>query len=396
MKLTEARARKLPLPKIGSTFTFCDEVKGFGVRCSPGARSYVVQYRDNGRKQRLTLGRVGILPFVGPADAPGARDLALTALSAARRGEDPRVAVGRVRAPHGLTLAALWKAYQDAGYPRLRGVGHKRASTIASDRNRFRRYFAPRIATKPVTEIDTAVARRWLDKITQRGQRAQCLILLKSLLSFAHSRGLATVQEIDIVAEKSRWVQNFLVPSELRQLDTACAALAIEQPGRLAGFVALRLLILTGCRTSEILSAQRHHFDAKAGTLWLVRDKVSDNGREVMLSPAAVALFAALPATSSSFFFPSSAKCGHMTTLQKHADEAFARAGVERVRIHDLRHSFASAGISDGLSLFAVGRLLGHRDAASTERYSHLSREHRRTALERVSAVLTGNGGKAS
>lgn len=390
MKLTEARARKLPLPKTGSTFTFCDEVKGFAVRCSPGARSYIVQYRDHGRKQRLTLGRVGILPFVGPANAPGARDLALTALSAARRGEDPRVAIGRVRAPKGLSLAALWKAYQDAGFPRLRGVGHKRASTITSDRNRFRRYFAPKLAAKAVAEIDTALVRRWLDKIAQRGQRAQCLILLKSLLNFGRSRGLATVQAIDIVAEKSRWMQTFLTPEQLRALDATCTALAIEQPARQAGFIALQLLIATGCRTSEILSAQRRHFDAQAGTLWLARDKSSDNGREVLLSPAAVALFGALPATSSPYFFPSTAKCGHMTTLQKHADNAFARAGLKRVRIHDLRHSFASAAVGDGVPLYTVGELLGHRDVHTTQRYAHLARDRKRDALDRVTAAING------
>jgi hypothetical protein len=100
---TEHRARRLPLPESGQRFTFCDEVKGFGVRCTSGARTYVVQLRYIGRKHRITLGPVGTLPFTGPAHAPGARDLAIAAITAARRGS--RVAIGQRRQPTGLTLA---------------------------------------------------------------------------------------------------------------------------------------------------------------------------------------------------------------------------------------------------------------------------------------------------
>jgi hypothetical protein len=114
MRLTEHRARHLPLPKSGQRFTFCNEVRGFGVRCTPGGRSYIVQVRYNGRKPRITLGPVGTLPFVGPADAPGARDLAIAAITAARRGERPDLAVGRRKQPAGLTVAQVWKAYSDA------------------------------------------------------------------------------------------------------------------------------------------------------------------------------------------------------------------------------------------------------------------------------------------
>jgi integrase len=115
-----------------------------------------------------------------------------------------------------------------------------------------------------------------------------------------------------------------------------------------------------------------------------------------LLSPAAVALFSALPVTTSPYLFPSPAECGHMTTLQKHADDAFARAGVERVRNHDLRHSFASAGIGDGLSLCAISELLGHRDVRSTQRYAHLARDRKRAALDRVAAVINGEAGPTS
>jgi integrase len=159
----------------------------------------------------------------------------------------------------------------------------------------------------------------------------------------------------------------------------------------MAGFIALRVLIATGCRTGEVLSAQRRYFDPANATLWLPVDKNSDDGREVLLSAAAVNALAALPVTSSPYLFPSPrARTGHMRTLQKHADDAFACAGLTRVRVHDLRHSFASAAVGDGLSLFLAAALLGHRDLSSTKRYAHLERDRKRAALDRVTAALNG------
>jgi integrase len=392
MKLTENRSLHLPLPKSGQRFTFCDQVKGFGVRCTPGARTYIVQVRYNDRKLRIKLGPVGTLPFEGPAHAPGARDLAITALTAAGRGEDPHIAIGRRRQPAGLTIAQVWAAYKAAGFPRLRGVGHKRPSTIEVDARRYRGRIEPRLGTKAISEIDTAVAQRWLDQIKSRGQRTQCLLLLKTLLSFARTRGLAVPNTIDIQSEPSRKVQTFLTPEELRALDTACVVLAAEQPARTAGFVGLRVLIHTGCRMSEVLSAQRRYFDPANATLKLPRDKASDDGREVLLSPAAVEALQSLPVTSSPFLFASHARCGHMVSLDGHAADAFARAGLKPVRIHDLRHSFASAAVGKGVPLYTVGALLGHRNAATTQRYSHLSREHKREALDLVAAAINGGG----
>jgi hypothetical protein len=171
MRLTEHRARHLSLPKSGQRFTFCYQVKGFGIRCTPGARAYVIQLRHNGRKVRITLGAVGTLPFVGPARAPGARDLAIAALTAARRGEDPYLAIGQRRQPAGLTVAQVWSAYQQAGFPLLHGIGHKRPSSIASDTARYRLHVEPRLGAKAISEIDTAVAQRWIRQTPRSGCR---------------------------------------------------------------------------------------------------------------------------------------------------------------------------------------------------------------------------------
>ena len=100
-------------------------------------RSWIVQLRHHGKTHRITLGPVGVLPFEGP-DAPGAADLARLALNAARRGDDPKLAIGRAKQPQGIMLADVWAAYEKAGFPLLNGIGFKRASSVKADGYRWK------------------------------------------------------------------------------------------------------------------------------------------------------------------------------------------------------------------------------------------------------------------
>ena len=121
-RLTETRALRTTLPRDSQRLIWCSEISGFGCRLLPsGVRSWIVQLRHHGKSHRITLGPVGVLPFEGPEHAPGAADLARIALNAARRGHDPKVAIGRARHPQGATLAEVWEAYGKAGYPLLNG-----------------------------------------------------------------------------------------------------------------------------------------------------------------------------------------------------------------------------------------------------------------------------------
>src|SRR6187200_858055 len=97
-RLTETRALRTSLPQDGQRLIWCSEISGFGCRILPsGVRSWVVQLRYQGKGHRITLGPVGVLPYEGPPHAPGAADLARLALNAARRGEDPKLAIGRAK-----------------------------------------------------------------------------------------------------------------------------------------------------------------------------------------------------------------------------------------------------------------------------------------------------------
>ena len=387
-RLTETRAIRAKLPEQGQTFLRCTEVVGFAVRLTPGARTYVVHVQYAGKKMRLSLGPVGTLPFEGPPEKPGARDLALTALNAARRGEDPRLAITAAQTGRSPTLNDIWKAYKEAGFPKLNGVGRKRATTIRADRNRYLHTVEGSLGRDTLDAIDTARVRRWLDKIETEGQRSHSLALVRSLLSFAKSRGIAKTHEIAISAGRSREVQNFYKPEELTKLDKAAAELAVEKPAHALAYAAIRLLIATGARLSEILSLRWDAVEISLGVLHLERDKTSENRRDILLTPVAVETLKVLPRTSSPFVFATSGPSGHYRDVQKHWLAVIERAGVRRLRKHDLRHSFASMGIRQGVPLYTVGKLLGHRQASTTQRYSHLEQEVAREALERIAKAL--------
>ncbi|QIG50386.1 site-specific integrase [Nordella sp. HKS 07] len=390
-RLTETRALRAKLPKKGTKFDWCSEVRTFGARYTPGSRTWVVYPRcTNGIRVMIALGAVGVLPFEGPPHRPGARDLAIAAITAARRGEDPRVAIGQANAPEGLTLAEVWQAYADAGFPKLKGTGRKRASTIKRDTDRYNYRIKPMLGGEAVSRIDTARVRRWLDTIEADGQRNHSLVLLKSLLSFAASRNLATTQAIAISAQKSKEMQNFYTTDELVRLDAAMVELMREKPERRMGFAALRLLLLTGARKGQILSLRWSDVDLKHGVLALEKDKTSENRRDILLLPEAVAILKGLPRRSSSFVFPADSKSGHTVNIEKHLNDAVERAGVNLHRIHDLRHSFASAAIRTGTSLYVTGQLLGHKQATTTQRYAHLEHDVAREALERIAKAIGG------
>jgi len=220
--------------------------------------------------------------------------------------------------------------------------------------------------------------------------REHALILLKSLLSFGESRGLCTPQRITLKPKASRRVQNFLKVRELKKLDAALVALVREEPENVLAYAALRLLLATGLRKMEVLSLEWSMIDLEHAVIHLPRHKGSDEGRDVLLSDGAVEVLKSIPRLArGGWVFFGRSRTGHLWDVNLDLwRRALKRAGLRYVRIHDLRHSFASAAIGSGTSLFVTGKLLGHRQSRTTERYAHLAREAEREAVHRVANLL--------
>ena len=152
-------------------------------------------------------------------------------------------------------------------------------------------------------------------------------------------------------------------------------------PARAAA--ALRLLMLTGCRLREVLSLRWDDFDRGSGELRLRDSKTG--ARMVALTPAALCVLSGIRRhRRSPWVFAARDPKQHLTALTAYWHFVRQRAGVEDVRIHDLRHSFASRALALGESLTMIGRLLGHTDVGSTARYAHLARDAERIAVTRV------------
>ena len=151
----------------------------------------------------------------------------------------------------------------------------------------------------------------------------------------------------------------------------------------------IRLLLLLGMRVSELLSMRWENVDTEKRTIFIPTSKTG-RSRRLPLPQAAVDVIDALPRPDGAIYlFPNPRNPKkHLTTIKHGWQAAREAAGLETLRIHDLRHSAASAWINNGVGLATVGKLLGHADLASTSRYSHLADETLMAAVEAGAAKL--------
>ena len=151
----------------------------------------------------------------------------------------------------------------------------------------------------------------------------------------------------------------------------------------------IRLLIFTGCRKSEILSLEWSHVDSDMGYLRLPTSKTGEKDVPVGGGAPALELLASLPRyEGSEYVFPAATGEGQYVGLPKVWYRIRKSAGLSDVRLHDLRHSFARFGVAGGDSLPVIGAILGHSDAATTQRYAHLADHVKRAAANRISGRI--------
>ena len=213
--------------------------------------------------------------------------------------------------------------------------------------------------------------------------------LLGGIFSFAVESGWITENPVRGVKRfRDRRNERFLDGSELQKLGAAliAAEAAGENPYAIA---IIRLLVLTGARKGEIESLRWPEVDWQYSYLRLADSKTGQ--KLVMLNGAAIDVLQAVPRQNASdFVFPASRSDGYYEGTPKVWRRIRENAGLENVRIHDLRHSFASMAVSGGVSLPVIGALLGHKDSATTARYSHLQNDPVRSASDRLGKSLQG------
>ncbi|MEO1196370.1 MAG: tyrosine-type recombinase/integrase [Pseudomonadota bacterium] len=350
------------------------QLPGFGVRLKPnGTRSYVVQYRNRrtGRSRRKTIGRHGPLMTFSQA-----KEIARGLLSDVVRGKDP-VAEGKAykEAPSVADLADQ--------YLTSHAIPKKRPKSVKNDKAALRRFILPKLGGKKVAEItgrDIQQLHVSLRKTPYLANRTLALLSTMFELSVRWgyrpsnpAKGIAKFHE----EQRDRWLSDDELARLLSALD--------DHPNQVAAN-AIRLQLLTGARIGEVLSARWENFDLDRG-VWTKPSHHTKQKRTEHLPLSASALellrgMSDVAGDSSAFLFPGRKPDKPIADLKRFWKSVTASAGLEGYRIHDNRHTHASHLVSSGMSLTIVGRLLGHTNPMTTQRYAHLADDPLRAAAE--------------
>ena len=314
-----------------------------------------------------------------------------------RRVQDGKDPMGERHAQRNApTVADLWERYETEHLPR------KRPGSQRNDRAMAATDILPRLGKMKVAEVRFRDIDRLHRLVSERAPSTanRVAALLSKMFSLAIKWEWRTnnpAKGIERNPEQKR--ERFLSLDEINSLSHAFEVYVehSDHPHDTERSVnALRLLILTGARKSEVLAACWEQFDFKTG-VWTKPSAHTKQNKEhrAPLSAPALELLKEIYGKQdppSQWVFPSAeSKTGHIVEIKKAWARLCELAELEYVRIHDLRHSFASILVSSGASLPMIGQLLGHTQAQTTARYTHLYDDPLRAATERVGAVVTGH-----
>ena len=357
------------------TFYWDADLPGFGLRIrASGRKYYVAQFRANGRLRRMTLGRHGTVA------TETARRRAMALISEAKGGSDP--AAERDGSRKAAAMKDLGKRFLEEYVP-----VHCKPSTAYEYRRLVRIFIDAQLGSRKVAQVqrsDIAELHHGLRDTPYQANRT--LGVLSKMFSLAELWGLRPDGSnpcLHVKRYKEEKRERFLSAEEFGRLGRVLDEILQDGSETPSAVTAIRLLMLTGCRLSEIQKLRWEHVDLAAGELRLPDTKTG--GRAVPLAPSAVRLLAALPREKDNPWVIVGRKPGsHLTDLQHPWRRTRARAQLDGVRIHDLRHSFASRALALGEGLPMIGKLLGHTQVQTTARYAHLARDTVKASAARV------------
>jgi integrase len=369
-------------PGTAYCFLWDSELKGFGLKVTPaGRKSFVAQYRnrEDGRTRRLTIGSYGILTV------EEARSEARRILGEAATGKDPasirRLARGGDR--FGPVFEQFLKHHVDAKRKKRTAEEYRRTAKL---------HLLPRWADRNLIELnrsDVVKLHREMANAPYAANRS--VALLSKFFNWCESQGVRPdhsnpCRHVEKYSEVKR--ERFLSDEELAQLSTV-----LDEEATAGGSVpwiigAIRLLIFTGARLNEVLTLRWDYVDLPRGMLLLPDSKTGK--KTIYLNPPAIEVLRTLPKLQGNpYVICGGRKGGHLVNLEKPWRAIRAKAGFDDVRLHDLRHSYASVAAASRLSLPVIGKLLGHSQAQTTARYAHLSADPLQQANRRIGEEIT-------
>jgi integrase len=366
-------------PQATEFFLWDEGIPGFGLRVMPsGRKSFVVQFRAGRRARRMSLGPSTVLT------CDQARTRAITIIAAVKNGEDP--AADRAAKRNAATVSDLADRF-DKEHIAVR----LKASTAKEYRSNLKRFILPalgRLAVPEITRADVAKFHHDLRHIPYQANR--CLEVVSKMFVLAEMWGLRPDgsnprKHIRKYPEEKR--ERFLSAAELRRIGEVLREMESERIELTSAILAARLLILTGCRLGEIMTLKWDYVDFDERALRLPDSKT---GKKVVHvgAPAVEYLHGAPRIDGNPWVITGTQPGKPLSDLQPFWQRVRARAGVKDVRIHDLRHTFASTAVASGQGLPMIGKLLGHTQVQTTARYAHLAADPVRSAANSVATSL--------
>lgn len=382
LKLTKRTVDSLSVTS-GDAIFWDRDLPGFGVRVyATGRKVWCVQIRKpSGRLKRVGLGPLGKLT------PDGARRRAAEVIDRLKRGL-PAEPAPEVREP---TVVELAERYIET---------HVRVNceenTVRSYVRTLRQHVVPVLGHIPLSELDRSHVSDLHGRLRDRPAQANLSVrVLSGMLRAAEAWGLLApgrnpCRTVRRYREAPQ--ERFLAPDEYRRLGAVLAEAESRGSVYPSAVAAIRLLMLTGCRKQEILSLRWDDIDRSSGKI-RVRDGKT-GPRQVPLTPAVASVLDSLCSVHSTlcpegspWVIPGKAGSrGYLKGLDRIWQELRERADISDVRIHDLRHSYASMGLALGEGLPVIGKLLGHGKVGTTARYAHLMLD-----VEKASAARIGH-----
>ena len=344
------------------------DLKGFGVRVLPsGTKRYFIHSQHDGRRIWKIIGQGGDF------GVDEARERARVLLGSIRKGSDDEASADT---PFETVAEEVFRSY----------ARNWKASTLKVNQSYFRNQILPWFEGRPIGGIGARDVRQWYASLHETpvaaDRSAPILSVIMRQAEVYGYRPEGTNPCAGIRRYRRQGRERFLSTVEVNRLGEVLARLEDDHPQAVA---ITRLLLLTGCRKGEIITLKWRYY--REGKLFLSDSKVGP--RTVWLSSPARAILDGLPRTTV-WVFPSPKTSGFLSAeaLRLVWLRVRAEAGLHEVRLHDLRHTHASMALAQGESVLTIGRLLGHRNPATTLKYTHLSDAMVREAAEAVGTVL--------
>lgn len=378
-KITDQIVRAMDTPDKGKQNIIRDSLLvGFGVRkTATGCTAFIFQYVVNGRERRITIGQ-----FPGWSVA-AAREQAKLLRRQADIGEDPLEK--RMTSAKELTLKELWEQYQCDILPK------KSAGSQRNERSMWARLVLPQLGNWKLSAVKRINIERLHTRISVStpAQANRCLASISHVFTKAMEWGLIVENPASSIKKNNEEGRERYLSDEERARFVAM----LDKRGNATSALALKFLLLTGARSGEVFKATWDQFDLDNG-VWTKPSAHTKQRRphRVPLSEEAVKVLRKIGEPERGRIVFAGRKGNSITTMKTLFRNVCVEAEILDFRVHDLRHTFASLLVDDGTSLPIIGKLLGHTQAATTNRYAHLADAPLRVATNRLAFKVKSDG----